>query len=152
MKPYAENKKARFNYEILEEFEAGIILNGPEVKSVRAGQISLKEAFATVSRGEIWLTNAHISPYKPAQTKDYEPTAPRKLLLKKGEIEKIGGKLAGEGTALVPLRVYDKKGKIKVEIGLARGRKKYDKREQLKRKDLNRDLAKDLKGKVRTSF
>jgi SsrA-binding protein len=149
MKSYAENKKGRFNYEILEEYEAGIILSGPEVKSVRTGQISLREAFATISRGEVWLTNAHISPYKQARDQEQEPTRPRKLLLSKKEIEKLIGKLQTEGITLIPLKVYDKHGKIKVEIGLARGKKKYDKRERIKKRDLNRDVKRDLKEATR---
>lgn len=149
MKQYAENKKGRFNYEILEEYEAGIILSGPEVKSVRMGQISLKESFATISRGEIWLTNAHISPYKQAADQDQEPTRPRKLLLSKVEIEKLIGKSQADGMTLIPLRVYDKHGKIKVEIGLARGKKKFDKREQIKKRDLNREISRDLKDNTR---
>lgn len=149
MKQFAENKKGRFNYEITDEFEAGIILTGPEVKSVRAGQISIKESFATISRGELWLTNAHISPYKPARDQEQEPTRPRKLLLRSSEIVKIGSKLTADGYTLIPLRVYDNHGKIKVELGLGRGKKKYDKREALKRRDLDRDIAKDLKEKHR---
>jgi SsrA-binding protein len=149
MKNYAENKKGRFNYEILEEYEAGIILTGPEVKSIRMGQISLKESFGTISRGEIWLTNAHISPYKQASDQEQEPTRPRKLLISKAEIGKIAGKLQSEGITLIPLRVYDKHGKIKIEIGLARGKKKYDKREKIKKRDLSREMAKDLKERSR---
>jgi SsrA-binding protein len=149
MKIYAESKKGRFDYEILDEFEAGIVLTGPEVKSVRAGQVSLKESFATVSRGEVWLTNTHISPYKPARDQDQEPTRPRKLLLSSSEITKLTGKVAAEGNSLIPLKIYDKNGIIKVGLGLGRGKKKYDKREAIKRKDLSRDLAKDLKEKSR---
>lgn len=145
MKTYAENKKARFNYEILEEYEAGIVLSGAEVKSIRGGHISLKESFATVRSGEIWLTNAHISPYKPARIEGYDPTRSRKLLLKKAETEKLIGKSGEQGLTLVPLKVYDKNGKIKVEIGLARGKKKYDKREVIKRRDVEREVSRSLK-------
>lgn len=149
MKIYAENKKGRFNYSILDEFEAGIILSGAEVKSIRENKISLKEAFATIKKGEIWLTNAHISTYKPANLDNYEPTQARKLLLSKSEIKKIIGKLSSEGYTLIPLKVYDKTGKIKVLIGLARGKKKYDKREDIKKRDTERDAKKDLKEKLR---
>jgi SsrA-binding protein len=145
MKVYAENRKARFNYEILEEFEAGIILSGAEVKSIRAGHISLKEAFATVRNGEIFLTNAHISPYKPAGNEGYDPTRSRKLLLNSSEITKLIGKSGEQGLTLVPLRVYDKSGKIKVEIGLAKGKKKYDKREIIKKREQIREVKRDLK-------
>lgn len=145
MKTYAENKKARFNYEILEGYEAGVVLSGAEVKSIRGGHISLKESFATVRGGEIWLTNAHISPYKPARIEGYDPTRSRKLLLKKDETEKLIGKSGEQGLTLVPLKVYDKNGKIKVEIGLARGKKKYDKREVIKRRDVEREVSRSLK-------
>lgn len=147
MNIYADNKKARFNYEILEEFEAGILLSGPEVKSVRAGQISLKEAFATVKQGELFLTNAHISPYKPAGKIDYNPTRSRKLLLKKSEITKLIGKSQAEGYTLIPLKIYAKNGFIKVEIGLGKGKKKYDKRDTIKKRDIERDVKRELKSK-----
>jgi SsrA-binding protein len=145
MKIFAENKKARFNYEILEEFESGIILSGPEVKSIRAGQISLKESFATVMGGELYLTNAHISPYKPAGKVDYNPTKSRKLLLKKSEIIKLIGRAQAEGNTLIPLKVYDKNGLIKVEIGLGKGKKKYDKRESIKKREQDREIKRALK-------
>lgn len=149
MKIYAENKKGRFNYEILDELEAGIVLSGAEVKSIRDKKISLREAFATLKKNEIYLTNAHISPYKPAQLENYEPTQPRKLLLSRAEINKIIGKLSGEGLTLVPLKIYDKNGKIKLLIGLARGKKKHDKREAIKKRDINRDIKKELREKLR---
>lgn len=145
MKTYAENKIARFNYEILEGYEAGVVLSGAEVKSIRGGHISLKESFATVRGGEIWLTNAHISPYKLARIEGYDPTRSRKLLLKKDETEKLIGNSGEQGLTLVPLKVYDKNGKIKVEIGLARGKKKYDKREVIKRRDVEREVSRSLK-------
>lgn len=145
MKLYAKNKKAYFNYEILEEFEAGLELLGGEVKSIRDKKISLREAFATSRKNELWLTNAHISPYGPAQTKNYEPTRPKKLLLSRKEIDRITGQLSTAGQTMVPLKVYDKRGKIKVLLGLARGKKKHDKRETIKRKDLRREAERDLK-------
>lgn len=148
MKNYAENKKGYFNYEILEEFEAGLVLSGGEVKSIRNGNISIKESFATIKSGEVWLTNTYISPYKPAKEENYEPTKPRKILLSRPEIDKIIGKLTNDGLTLIPLKIYDKKGKIKVLIGLARGKKKHDKREVIKKRDQKRDLAKDLKEKI----
>lgn len=146
MKVFAENKKAYFNYEILEEFEAGIVLSGAEVKSTRAGQISIKESFATTSGGELWLTNAHISPFKPARLEGYEPTKSRKLLLNKKEIAKISGALGEKGISVLPLRVYDKSGKIKVLLGLGKGKKKYDKREAIKKREQNREIERALKG------
>ena len=146
MKQYAENKKAYFNYEILEEFESGIVLLGPEVKSVKAGQVSIKEAYATVRGGELWLTNAHISPYKPAQNENYEPTRSRKLLLSKKEIAKIVGALGQKGISALPLKIYDKNGKIKVLVGLGRGKKKYDKREAIKKREQEIEIKRTLKG------
>lgn len=145
MKVYADNKKARFNYEILEEYEAGIVLTGPEVKSVRAGQISLKEAFGTLRGTEVFLTNAHISSYKPAADQNEEPTRPRKLLLSRSEINSLIGKLQTKGLTLVPLKIYDKNGKIKVELGLGRGKKKYDKRETIKKREQKREIERGLK-------
>lgn len=146
MKIFAENKKAYFNYQILEEFEAGIQLLGPEVKSVRAGQISIKESFVTTKSGEIWLTNAHISAYKPAPSENYEPTKSRKLLLNKKEIVKITTALGEKGISALPLKAYDKNGKIKVLIGIGKGKKKYDKREAIKKREQEREIKRTLKG------
>ncbi len=147
MKILAENRKGRFNYEILETFEAGIALIGPEVKSVRASHISLSEAFATVRGSEIMLTNAHISPYKPAGENNVEPTRPRKLLLKKSEIARLIGKVQESNVTLIPLKIYSKNNLIKLEIALARGRKKYDKREQIKKREQDREIKRVLKGR-----
>lgn len=145
MKILAENRKARFNYEILETYEAGVVLTGPEVKSVRAGHISLAEAFATVRGNEIMLTNAHISPYKPAGENNAEPTRPRKLLLKKNEINHLIGKVKESNLTLIPLKVYSKNNLIKMEIALAHGKKKYDKREQIKKREQEREIKRALK-------
>jgi SsrA-binding protein len=147
MKIYAENKRGKFNYEIREDYEAGIELLGAEVKSVRAGQISLKEAFGTVRGTEIMLTNAHISPYKPAGNQNYEPTRPRRLLLKKQEALKLANQVQSAGMTLVPLKVYDKHGKIKVQIGLGKGKKKYDKRESIKKREQKREIERTIKGR-----
>lgn len=145
MKIYAENKRGRLNYQILEEYEAGIQLLGAEVKSIRMGQISLKEAYGTVKGNEIMLTNAHISPYKPARIDDYNPTKSRKLLLKRSEISKLIGQVRTTGLTLIPLKVYDKHGKIKVLLGLGKGKKKYDKRETIKKREQERDIKRALK-------
>lgn len=118
---------------------------GPEVKSIKSGHISLKEAFATVSGGELWLTNAHISPYKPAGNEGYEPTRSRKLLLKRSELTKLIGKSQEQGLTLIPLKAYEKNGKIKIEIGVAKGKKKYDKRETIKLREQERDIKRSLK-------
>ena len=145
----ATNKKARFDYEILETFEAGIVLTGPEVKSVKAGHISIKESYATVRGEEVFLTNAHISPYKQAANVEQEPTRSRKLLLKKAEIKSLIGKSKTEGLTLIPIQVYLKRGFVKVEIGLGRGKKKHDKRHTIKQKDIKRDIQREVRGKER---
>ena len=147
IKVIATNKKARFDYEILETYEAGIVLTGPEVKSVKAGQISIKEAFATVKGEEVFLTNAHISPYKQAAGIEHEPTRSRKLLLKKSEISSLIGKSKTQGLTLIPTKIYLKRGFVKVEIGLGKGKKTKDKRESIKRKDVERDIEREMRGK-----
>lgn len=147
MKVIATNKRARFDYEILETYEAGIVLTGPEVKSVKAGQVSIKEAFATVKGEEVFLTNAHISPYKQAANIEQDPTRSRKLLLKKSEISSLIGKSKTQGLTLIPTKIYLKRGFVKVEIGLGRGKKLHDKRETIKRKDTQRDIQRELKSK-----
>jgi SsrA-binding protein len=147
IKIIANNRKARFNYDFLETYEAGIELVGPEVKSIKSGHISIKESFATIKNGEIWLTNAHVSPYKPASLNNSEPTRPRKLILKKNEIDHLIGKVQTEGNTLVPTKIYLSHGLIKVEIVLARGKKSRDKREIIKSRDLNREILRELKQK-----
>lgn len=146
---YARNKKAYFNYEVLEEYEAGVVLSGAEVKSVRKGNISLKEAFATIKGNEIYLTNAHIAKYARATIENYDPVRARKLLLARTEIDKVIGKVAPKGITLVPLSVYDKNGKIKIKIGIVRGKKLHDKREAKKKQDIGRETARELKERSR---
>jgi SsrA-binding protein len=145
IKVIAENKKARFDYEILESYEAGIELTGPEVKSIRDGHISLKESFASVKENQVWLNNAHVSPYKPAASNNAEPTRARRLLLKRGQIDKLIGAVQTSGHTLVPVKIYFSHGIIKLEIALARGRKLHDKREVLKKRQQDRDVAVELK-------
>lgn len=135
------NRRANFDYQILEKFEAGIALSGPEVKSVKAGHIHLEEAFCQVRDGEVWLFNAHIHPYKFADIRDYDPRRSRKLLLHKKEILKISQQTAQRGLTIVPVSCYTKDGKIKLEIALAKGKKKYEKKEAIKRRDLNREIS-----------
>ena len=135
----ADNRKARFNYAIGEVFEAGIVLTGSEVKSMRAGKTSIAESYATSRDGELWLLNSNISEYKQAGRFNHEPKRPRKLLLHKREIAKLGGKVTERGLTIVPLKAYFKEGRVKVEIGLARGKQSHDKRESIKRKDIERD-------------
>lgn len=146
MATYTQNKKAKFDYEILDTFEAGIVLSGQEVKSIRNGNISLKGAFVTFHRDEAMLTNAHITKYRFAgQVDGYNPERTRKLLLKSKEIAYLRGKSQEKGLTIVPLSVYNKGRHIKVEIGVGRGKKKYDKRETIKRRELNKEIAKKMK-------
>jgi len=129
MTKLAVNKKAKFDYKILETFEAGLVLKGHEVKSVKAGHISLKGAFVTFKKNELYLTNSSITLYKQAgDIKNYDPTSPKKLLVKKSEIKKMIGKFKTEGLTLVPISVYNKKGLVKLEFALAKGKKQFDKR------------------------
>jgi len=143
----ARNKKGLFNYEILEKKEAGLVLTGAEVKSVKNGQINLKGSYITIKGGEVFLIGAHISPYKPAygKQKDYTPTQDRKLLLHKKEIDRLQGKMTSEGLTIIPISVYTKSNLIKVEIGLAKGKKKYEKRETIKNRDIDRRIRDHLK-------
>ncbi len=135
-KPVATNRRARRDYEILETFEAGIALMGPEVKSLRNGRASLREAYAVIRRGEVFLQKLHISPYEPAtRATPEDPTRERKLLMHRAQIGKLSGRVAERGLTLIPLSIYFKGGRAKVELGLARGRHSYDKREALRRRE-----------------
>ena len=135
-----QNKKASFNYHISERIEAGLILIGPEVKSLREGRANLIDSFAKISRGEIWLYNMHITPYPYAHYMQLDPMRTRKLLFHKREIKRLIGKTDEKGHTLIPTKVYFKNGKAKVEIALAKGKKLYDKRHDLKEKELKRDI------------
>jgi len=139
-KVVASNRRARHDYEILETYEAGIALVGSEVKSLRAGHITLKDSHAVFSGGELWLENAHVAPYEYARQGGHDPERRRKLLLHRYEINRIAGKMAERGLTLVPLSVYFSDGKAKVELALARGRRRYDKREKLKRRQQEREM------------
>ncbi len=134
------NRRATFTYEILEKIEAGLVLRGSEVKSLRAGKVSLSDAYATEDGGEIFLLNLHIAPYDKATCEAHDPLRRRKLLLHRRQIQKLLGKIRERGLTLIPLQIYFREGTAKVEIGLARGRRKYDKREAIAKKDLRRDL------------
>lgn len=139
-----EHKKARFNYEILETFEAGIELLGPEVKSIRAKQGSLEGAHITVRGGEAYLIGAHIPPYQPSNTpKDYNPDRIRKLLLTKKELSLLAGQESKKGLTIVPISVYNKGKVLKLDIGVAKGKKKHDKRETLKKQAVERDTRRE---------
>ncbi len=145
MPTYATNKKALFDYEVLEEFEAGIVLSGAEVKSVRSGQINLKGSFITFHQNSPILTNAHISPYKFARAEQYDPTHPRQILLKKKEISYLRGKTAEQGLTIVPLSVYTTRQRIKLKIALVRGKKSHDKRSSIKKRETEREVRRAMK-------
>ena len=139
------NKKAFFNYEILDRYEAGVALTGTEVKAIRDHKVNLKEAFARVKNGEVWLEGCHIAPYRYGNIANHEPVRPRKLLLHRREINKLIGITVRRGFTLVPIALYFKNGKVKVEIGVARGKRIHDKREAAKRRSVDRDIQMELK-------
>ena len=141
----AENRKAFHDYHILETFEAGIALLGTEVKSIREGRVNLRDSFARLDDGEAFLYNVNISPYSHRGYVDHEPLRPRKLLLHREEILKLVGKTVEKGMTLVPLRLYFKNGRVKVALGLAKGKKEYDKRETIKRREADRETRAAIK-------
>lgn len=145
----AVNKQANFDYQLLESYEAGLILSGPEVKSIKAGHVSLKGAFVTKrdSKGRVayYLTNATVSPYPYADNTDYDPQRSRPVLLHKSEIAKLLGKTQEAGLTLVPTKIYTKGNLIKLEFALARGKKQHDKREAVKKRDVNRQIRREMK-------
>jgi len=145
----ATHRKARFEYEILEKVEAGIALVGPEVKSLRAGNASLVDAYAVVRRGEVYLVGAHISPYAQASRENPDPKRERKLLLHRSEIERLGAKVAERGLTLVPLQIYFRNGKAKVELALARGRRRHDKRDAIREREQEREVRRALRTRSR---
>ncbi|TCT18801.1 SsrA-binding protein [Melghiribacillus thermohalophilus] len=144
-KVIAQNKKAHHDYFIEETYEAGLVLKGTEIKSIRAGRVNLKDSFARIENGEAFLYNMHISPYEQGNRFNHDPLRTRKLLLHKNEINKLIGETQRQGYSLVPLKIYIKNGVAKVLIGLAKGKKQYDKREDLKRKQAKRDIERALK-------
>ncbi len=144
--PKIENRKARHDYHVDETYEAGIVLKGTEVKSIREGKASLNEAFAFFRNGELWLKNMYIKPYKFGSYSNHDERRDRKLLLKKREIREIDKSMHQKGFTLVPLKLYFKGGYAKVLMGLARGKKQYDKREDIKQKDVRRELDRKIKG------
>lgn len=137
----AANRKALHDYTIEERLEAGLVLTGSEVKSLREGRANLKDAYARVLGGELFLLGAHISPYPAASYQNHDPTRTRKLLLHRKEIERLAGKTTQKGLTLVPLRLYWKRGRVKVELGLARGKRQHDKREAARRREAEREMA-----------
>ena len=144
-KTVASNKKAFHEYHIMEKFQAGIVLTGTEIKSIRAGKINLKDSYARVEKGEVWLYKAHISPYEMGNIYNHDPERKRKLLLTKKEIQKLIGRIKTSGETLVPLKVYITGGWAKVEIGLAKGKKLHDKREDIAKKTAKRDMDRAMK-------
>lgn len=144
----ADNRKARHDYDIEETFEAGIVLTGSEIKSVRASRVNLRGSFARVYNDEVYLYDAHISPYEQSGTHfNHEPTRPRKLLLHRREIKRIDGLIRQKGLTLVPLKIYFKGRRAKVELGIARGKKSYDKREDIAKRETQRDIERVMKSR-----
>lgn len=141
----ANNRKASHEYSIIDTIEAGVALKGTEIKSIRGGRINLKDGYAGITRGEAFLYNVHIAPYKEGNQFNHDPRRTRKLLLKRKEIDKLYGEIKQDGVTLVPLKVYIKNGVAKVLVGIAKGKKKYDKRETLKRKDQERQIQRAMK-------
>lgn len=139
------NKKARFDYEIIDEIEAGIVLTGTEIKSIRCGNANLKDSYAIIKNNEVFLLGMHISPYKEGNIFNHDELRTRKLLLHKKEILKINNKLVLDGYTLVPIKLYFVKNKAKILLGIARGKKDYDKREAIKKRDIDRELKKQYK-------
>lgn len=139
------NRKARHDYEIIDVYEAGIVLKGPEVKSLRMGRANLQDSYADLKQGEVWLHNMHISPFEQANRFNHDPVRTRKLLLNKSEIRKLIGKTTEKGLTLIPLKVYFKKGKAKVELALAKGKKEYDRRDDIKKREMDRELRRTFR-------
>jgi len=145
IKVVSTNRKAKFEYFLIETFEAGIALQGSEIKSIRAGQISLKEAYVQIDGEEAWLMNAHVAPYEQANRFNHDPLRQRRLLLHKREIRQLWDSVRQKGMTIIPTRVYLKDGRAKVEIALARGKKTYDKRETIAKRDRERDSAREMR-------
>ena len=146
MPDVATNKQASYRYNLLEKWEAGLVLTGTEVKSLRGGKAQLKDGYASVQNGEVWLYNVHIPPYAPATRENHEPERPRKLLMHKREIERLIGKTREKGLTLVPTRLYLRNGRVKVEIALARGKDTVDKRQSIKEREMKREMERAIRG------
>jgi len=140
LEPTVSNRRARFEYEFLERWEAGVVLTGTEIKSIRQGGVSIAEAFARVREGELWLVGMYVPPYKEASWNNHEPRRPRKLLMHRSDIDRLAGLAAEKGLTIVPTRLYFKRGRVKVEIGLARGKKLWDKRRSIKEREATREV------------
>jgi SsrA-binding protein len=144
VKVIASNRKARHDYHIEATFEAGMVLTGSEIKSIRAGQVNLKDGFATIRNGEVWLLNTHIAPYHQASYENHEARRERKLLMHRYEINRLSGKLQEKGLTLIPLQIYLKHSRAKVELGLARGKKLHDKRDSMREREDRRQIERAL--------
>jgi SsrA-binding protein len=147
IKVVATNRKARHEYYLLESIEAGIALTGSEIKSIRAGQMSLAEAFVQIDGEEAWLMDAHVAPYEQASRLNHEPRRPRRLLLHKDEIRRLWDQVRQKGITLVPVQAYLKKGRVKIEVAVAKGKKLYDKRAEIAKRDAERELQRDFRNK-----
>jgi SsrA-binding protein len=145
----ATNRQAGYRYEFLDKLECGIVLTGTEVKALRSGQATIKDGFASIKDGELWLHNVHIPPYVDAARENHEPERTRKLLAKRYEIERFTGRVKEKGLTLVPTRIYFKGQRAKVEVALARGKDRFDKRETIKRRDTERQVQRDLRDALR---
>ncbi|GAB6172927.1 SsrA-binding protein SmpB [Paradesulfitobacterium aromaticivorans] len=145
IKVLAENRKAFHDYFVEDRLESGIILTGTEIKSIRAGRVNLKDSYARIENGEVWLHQMHISPYEAGNRFNHEPLRKRKLLLNRKEIDKLWGKLQLQGLTLVPLKIYLKHGLAKIELGICRGKKLYDKREDMAERDAKREIERHLR-------
>lgn len=143
--PVVDNRRARFEYEFLERFEAGIVLTSTEIKSVRTGRISIAEAYARIRDGELWLLSMHVPPYKEGSFSNVEPNRPRKLLLHRKDIDRLATRISEKGLTLVPTRLYFKRGRAKIEIALARGKKLWDKRREERDRDVQREMARAVR-------
>jgi len=144
-KVVARNKKATHEYQILESWEAGIVLTGPEIKSIREGKVSIAEAFARIDAGEVWLYDMHVTPYDPASRWNVDPRRPRKLLMHRREIRRLIGAVQEKGLTLVPLELYFSRGYAKIQLALARGKRLHDKREAVKRRIADREVERALR-------
>ena len=149
-KTIAENRKARHDYHILDTWEAGVALLGTEVKSIREGRVNLRDSYARVDNGEVWMLNVHISPYSHRGSAAHEELRQRKLLLHRDEIRKMVGQVAEKGLTLVPLELYFKSGRVKVRLGLAKGKQAHDKRETLRRREVDRETRAAVKSRARS--
>ena len=145
IKIIAENRKARFNYSLEESLEVGMVLTGSELKSLRAGDCQLKDSYVVIQNSELYLINAHISPYKASSYNNHEPERKRKLLAHKAEIEKLDHKTTASAYTIVPTKIYFKRGRVKLEIALAKGKKQHDKRQSIKQSDAKKDIARAMK-------